>query len=215
MQRMRRTQRIRQRGNENSFRVVSGEFKGAKLDFPGDSRTHPMGAREKLALFNIISTSGMRVLDVYAGSGALGIEALSRGAKEVLFVEKAPKVVAIIRENLRRIGLEGAENGASTKEGAVGRQVKVFAESAQKFAERGEFQGEFDYILADPPYEGFRNGSMVEKELVSLIGLLAPGGRLVLSSPADLAPVELTGLEEVTTRTYAGARITVYCKMID
>ncbi len=200
-------------GSESSFRVGSGEFKGMKLDFPKDSRTHPMGAREKLALFNMVSTSGMRVLDVYAGSGALGIEALSRGAREVVFVEKVPKVAATIRENLRKIGLEGAEKGASAEEGAKGRLVKVFAESAQKFAERGEFQGEFDYILADPPYESFREGARVEEELVSLVGLLAPGGRLVLSSPASMIALELEGLEIMTTRTYAGARITIYYKI--
>lgn len=213
-------------GSENSFRVVSGRYKGAKLSFPGDSRTHPMGARGKLALFNIVSTSGMRVLDVYAGSGALGIEALSRGAREVVFVEKVLKVAQVIRENLEKIGirakivgkdprkrpLEGAEKRSEAGESVDGCVAKVFVESAEKFTERGEFRGEFDRILADPPYESFRDGGRTREELEALSAMLARDGELVLSSPASQAAPELGGLEIVTTRTYAGARITVYTK---
>lgn len=201
-------------GGEQSFRVLSGKLKGAKLDFPGSAKTHPMGAREKLALFNIVSVSGLRVLDAYAGSGALGIEALSRGAREVVFVEKAPKVAQVIRGNLEKAGVAlergGGVGGYSVVEASQeshGSAVRVFAESVGKFAERPEFTGEFDVILVDPPYDKF---SEVGAELDGLARILAPGGELVLSSPAELEPVRLAGLEVVSTRTYARARVTVY-----
>jgi len=200
--------------HESSFRVLSGQFKGTKLQFPADARTHPMGSREKLALFNIISTSDMRVLDIYAGSGALGVEALSRGAKSVVFVEKSPKVVRLIQSNLAKIGLEvpvfGPQTSLDGPDSANGYQTAVFAETAMSFTKRASFWGVFDLILADPPYDGFRDLASLRSELEALGGLLAPEGTLVLSSPAGLEPPELSGFSIKTTRTYAGARITVY-----
>lgn len=196
------------------FRVVSGLHKGAKLRFPADSHTHPMGSREKLALFNMVSTSGMRVLDVYAGSGALGIEALSRGAKTAIFVEKSPQIARLIQENLAKIGLKvpvfGPQQASSDADITKGGQTAVFTENAASFMKRPQFLAIFDLILADPPYDGFCDVESVRADLEGLGDLLAPGGTLVLSSPASLEPLELPGLSIKTTRTYAGARITVY-----
>lgn len=227
-------------GNKTAgnFRVIAGKYKGAKMDFPGGAQTHPMGAREKLALFNMISTSGMRVLDAYAGSGALGIEAVSRGAKEVVFVEKSRKVAAVIEANLWKIGakrgentngektgekpkktadapkmaLEGAERPGEGREGLNGCLVKVWAESVSRIAQRSEYEGHFDLILADPPYDGFQEEEGLRKELGGLGRLLIRGGRMVLSSPAKREVWEIPGFEVEKTRTYAGARITVYNK---
>lgn len=200
----------------SDFRIIAGIFKGKRLKFPADAKTHPMGNREKLALFNMVSTSGMRVLDIFAGSGALGLEALSRGAEEVVFVEKSPKVARTIRENLAEIGAKAA----------------IFTESAERFSARGEFQGYFDLILADPPYDSLRKSDRPSRasteavhvagvenaafsELTRLKALLRPDGRLVVSSPASLPPLNLEGLEAPKSHTYAGARLTIYALAVD
>lgn len=206
------------------FRVISGLFKGQRLKFPSDTKTHPMGNREKLALFNMVNTEDARVLDIFAGSGALGVEALSRGAKEVVFVEKSPSAARIIKENLAELkALNGEILTAKTT---------IFTESAEHFCSMSDFQGYFDLVLADPPYDGFtkfdrpsrasseaahafRPENGLYPELARLAALLRPSGRLVVSSPASLPPLTLDGLETLKSHTYAGARLTIYAPAID
>lgn len=171
------------------IRVTSGKLRGRILRSPDSVGTHPMGAREKLALFNMANVEHARILDAYAGSGALGIEALSRGASEVVFVESNRRVARVIENNLEMVGADG----------------RVFAEKLGTFALRTEFAGYFDVIFADPPYD-----SMDEAELNVLPRLLAPGGIIVLSSPANQAEIELTTMRVSSTHTYARARLTVY-----
>lgn len=169
------------------IRITAGELKGRSIRSPQSVLTHPMGTREKLALFNMIgdSVSRARVLDAFSGSGALGIEALSRGAEFVVLVEKNPRVAEVIKENLRSLGLET--------------RGQVFSGDVTGF----EAEEQFEIIIADPPYGDFR----VEK--VNYLGrFLKSGGILVLSHPGE-AP-ELSGLELVKTRKYAAARISVY-----
>lgn len=170
-------------------RVLAGGLKGRRLISPNDRRTHPMGAREKLALFNMVTVSGKKVLDLYAGTGALGIEALSRGADEAVFVEKSPAVAKIVRENLQ------------------GLKAQVFCESCQRFCENPEFLGYFDVILADPPYDQAK-----PEELARVADLLQVGGVLAVSTPAKEPAWELAGLELQKSRTYAGARISIFSK---
>ncbi len=167
-----------------TVKITSGKFARQTLAVPA-SGTHPMGSRERLALFNQISIflPGANVLDAFAGSGALGLEALSRGAAEVTFVEKSPNAARVIRENLSRIGANGA----------------IFTGNVTDFAT----ERRFNVILADPPYDNFK-----VSEVECLMKFLASGGVLILSHPGD-AP-SLTGLELKTTRAYAGARISVY-----
>lgn len=196
----------------SDLRVLSGQYKGRRLRSPRDINTHPMGAREKLALFNIVSVSKATVLDAYAGSGALGIEALSRQAQEAIFVEKSPKAARIIRENLAAL-----TNTPATDPGVPSR-AQVFAEPIVKFSARPEFQAYFDLILADPPYPDFdavdakRDGLL--KELAQLALLLKENGVFVLSSPAREPAPNFDTLSQISTRTYASARITVYYKTV-
>lgn len=223
-----------------NLRVLAGEFKGRKIASPNDSRTHPMGAREKLALFNMVTVEDRAVLDLYAGTGALGIEALSRGAKEVVFVEKTPAVAKIIRENLQILGVsddrgngklvavKNSEKGYSLgikiareaiqsaleetnpRSGVVAGsapKVQVFSESCQKFCENPAFLGVFSVILADPPYNQANPA-----ELARAADLLQKEGVLALSTPAKDEAWELSGLSLEKSRTYAGARISIYRK---
>lgn len=148
-----------------------------------------MGAREKLALFNMIAEylPGAAVLDAYAGSGALGIEALSRGAKYAAFVEKNPRIAQVIRKNLAELG--------------IAEVTEVYEKDAGNFLPAGEF----DIILADPPYDNFDI-----RGVENLAKFLKKTGVLVLSHPGD-AP-EIKGLSLDKTRKYADAKISIYTK---
>ena len=144
-----------------------------------------MGERERLALFNMIAEflPGARVLDAYAGSGALGIEALSRGAGELVLVEKSPKATKVIRENLKSLGVE----------------AEVITSNVVNFTS----DRQFDVILADPPYDSFDLAGV--KHLADLV---ENNGVLVLSHPGE-AP-ELPHMALKKSRSYAGATISVY-----
>ena len=172
----------------NMLKITSGIYRGRKITTPG-GETHPMGERERIALFNMIAPylPGAQVLDAFAGSGALGIEALSRGVSEVVFVEKNRKAASIIAENLKN--LELSDFGIII----VG-DIKNFTTDRT-----------FDVILADPPYNNFR---LDEIEL--LVKLLNKNGVLVLSHPNEA--LEIIGLKLINTHKYAAAHLSVYVK---
>lgn len=172
---------------KNTLKITSGQYRGRTIATPGDG-THPMGERERLALFNMISGNlpGAKVLDAFAGSGALGIEAMSRGAASVVFVEKNRRAAEVVRNNIRELGLENA---------------KVICSDA------GNFQSAdlFDVILIDPPYDKF-----TEVNFLRLSDFLSDDGILVLSHPG-VAPT-FDGLSLQKTRRYAGASISIYTR---
>ncbi|MBR6505796.1 16S rRNA (guanine(966)-N(2))-methyltransferase RsmD [Candidatus Saccharibacteria bacterium] len=172
------------RGGE--ARISGGVFRGRKIKTPG-AGTHPMGERERLALFNMIADllDSAMVLDAYAGSGALGIEALSRGAAKVVFVEKNRAAAGVISDNLSLLGASG--------------EVVVY--DAAKY----ESDLAFDLILADPPYDAFELDGVI-----NLSRVLKDGGVLALSHPSE-APM-VPGLQLEKSRTYAGATISIYRK---
>jgi len=168
-------------------RITGGVFGGRKITTPGGG-THPMGERERLALFNMVSdvVSGAVVLDAYAGSGALGIEALSRGASRVVLIEKNRGVVSVITENLALLGAD----------------AEVLVCDAKTFAT----DKKFDLILVDPPYDSFEiEGAM------NLVQFLKDGGVLVLSHPGEVP--SLAGVALKKSRPYAGATISIYQKI--
>ena len=169
------------------MQVISGIYKGKNLKSPQSDKTHPMGSREKLALFNMLLPylENAVVLDAFAGTGALGIEALSRGASTTTFVEKDHKVAKILRENLANV------DGATIIE----KSVAAFEAEPETF----------DLIIADPPYDHF------EPELIDhLIAFLKPSGILALSHPGETP--EFDGLTLLKSRNYAGAAISSYQK---
>ena len=170
----------------DTVRITSGEYKGRKIATPGGG-THPMGERERLALFNMIAKylPGARVLDAYAGSGALGIEALSRGANNAVFIEKSPKAAKVVKNNLELLG--------ASFDLVVG-DVASYT-TLEKF----------DVILVDPPYNSFDLTG-----LEHLTQFLDNDGVLVLSHPGE--PPELPGLKLQKTRKYAAAHLSVYVK---
>ncbi|MEP7176203.1 MAG: 16S rRNA (guanine(966)-N(2))-methyltransferase RsmD [Gemmatimonadales bacterium] len=121
------------------MRIVAGEFGGRRLALPKDGRVRPTADRVREAWMSILADAvrEARVLDLYAGSGALGLEALSRGAASVAFVELNPPSLRALDANVAALGVED--------------RVTIHRGDALRFAERLE-RGAFDLVLADPPY---------------------------------------------------------------
>jgi 16S rRNA (guanine(966)-N(2))-methyltransferase RsmD len=147
------------------------------------------------ALFSILGARclGARVADVCAGTGALGLEALSRGAGEVTFIERNRKVSAILRQNIERIGLEGAiviEDDVLTTLGRLACQERAF-----------------DIVLVDPPYEAGLFQPIAQKLIDGQ--LLAPEGLVVIEHPAERA-LELVGLNLTDRRRYGGVALSFF-----
>ncbi len=182
-----------------NLRLTSGRFRGIQLSSPGSSATHPMGSREKLALFNMIRPylSGAEVLDAYAGSGALGLEALSQGAHSVVFVDRDERACETIMLNIGKV---------APHLDSVSAALRVHCQSITDFV-RSHSESSFDLILADPPYDHFSAA-----EVALLVPLLRPDGVLALSFPAAFAPPELPGLTLLKSRHYAAAGVGVYRK---
>ena len=170
-------------------RVIAGSRKGHPLAAPKGLTTRPTGDRVREAAFNLIGPleEGVSVLDLYAGSGAMGIEALSRGAGRAVFVELDRDACRTIQRNLERLRLTGAA--------VVCRDV-LQALAAER--------GQYDLVLLDPPYELTDYGPLARY----LPGVLAPHGLLVVETAAQTEP-ELP-LVLRTSRRYGSARITLF-----
>ncbi|HEY8409589.1 MAG TPA: 16S rRNA (guanine(966)-N(2))-methyltransferase RsmD [Gaiellaceae bacterium] len=175
------------------MRIIAGEHKGARIFAPPGRETRPTSDRVRENVFNIIApwVEDARVLDLYAGSGAMGLEALSRGATAAVFVESEPGAVRAIERNLDKLRVRGAtvlRVGVTT---ALARE----ASSGRKY----------DLVLLDPPY------SMTDFASLGrfLPDVLADDGLLVVETAARVEP-ELPGLSVRTTRKYGSTRVTVF-----
>ena len=175
------------------MRIIAGERKGHTIWAPKGLETRPTSDRVRENVFNIVApwVEGARVLDLYAGSGAMGLEALSRGAKGVVFVETEHEAVRAIERNLDTLRLTGA---------TVVRRDAVTALGHEVTADR-----KYDLVLADPPY------AMTDYSALAryLPAVLADDGLLVLETGARTEP-ELPGLALRTTRKYGSTRVTVF-----
>lgn len=199
----------------SSVTITSGVFRGRKLATPDTSATHPMGSREKLALFNALLSAGAdfspstRVLDLYAGSGALGLEAISRGAGSAVFVDNNAKARAVIKENIDKLGIGLTKpSGAPVARPVVTGELPILRSRCRERSPDSLVSSDsFDLILVDPPYDNFPT------DLTSVQNLLAPGGFLALSHPTSVGPTEiLPDLKLITTKSHAASRISIYCK---
>jgi 16S rRNA (guanine966-N2)-methyltransferase len=174
-------------------RLISGVAGGRRLKVPA-AGVRPTGDRAREGLFNslgsLLDLDGARVLDLYAGSGALGLEALSRGAAEAVFVESGPKVLPVLRANLAAVGLPGARVVAGSVPTVVA----------------GRAPGAFDLVLADPPYAvGVEEVLGVLRSLAGN-GWLAPGAVVVVERSSREEPWEWpTPLAGLRDRRYGEA----------
>jgi 16S rRNA (guanine966-N2)-methyltransferase len=168
-------------------RIVAGRAGGRTLQVPRRG-TRPTSERVREALFSRLEhlgvVDGARVLDVYAGSGALGLEAASRGAVSVVLVEAAREAAEVCRRNVGALGLTG---------------VSVAAERAERFAERPG--GPFDLVLLDPPYDVAEPA--LAAVLAGLVGAVAPDGVVVVErSSRSPEPTWPDGLARFDRRAY-------------
>ncbi|MGA0606355.1 16S rRNA (guanine(966)-N(2))-methyltransferase RsmD [Phenylobacterium sp. VNQ135] len=181
------------------MRIVSGDFRGKALVTPPGQGTRPTSDRARQALFNILEhaawSDGLRdrrVIDLFAGSGALGFEALSRGAAFCLFVETDEAARGAIRENVDSMGLFG--------------RTRVHRRDATQLGLRPGADGPaFDLAFLDPPY----GKGLAEVVLAKLAegNWLSPGALAVVERGAAEPPLEVPGYENLDVRTYGAAKV--------
>jgi 16S rRNA (guanine966-N2)-methyltransferase len=183
------------------MRITGGVHRSRPLRAPKGVSTRPTSDRVREALFAILESrqvlDGARVVDLYAGTGALGLEALSRGAKDVTFVECARSALAALRTNVTALGLD--------------RQARIVAALVERSADILGREGPFDLVLADPPYALVRTGALAET-LGALVGrgLLAVGARVVVEHSTGDASPPIEGLSVSDARRYGDTTLTLY-----
>ena len=173
------------------MRIVGGRLGGRTLASPRSQAIRPTADRLRESLFNILvhaygdPVTGARVLDLYAGTGALGLEALSRGAAFALFIDDAAEARALLRENIAALGLGGV--------------TRIFRRDATRLGPAHPLEP-FSLAFLDPPY----GKGLAEKALVSARdgGWLAPGALIVVEEAADAAFSVPAGFEDVERRRY-------------
>ena len=179
------------------MRVIAGKARGINLKTPDGQATRPTTDRVKEAMFSIIhfDLPGAKILDLFGGTGQLGIEAISRGAQEAVFVDSTDKACALIRENLKRCKMEN--------EGKVIR--------ADYLAYLDRCKESFDIILLDPPYAEVFLENAIKK--ISEIDILKSGGIIVAERPVgkDL-PVDFPGFTRSKDYKYGTVLLTLYRK---
>jgi 16S rRNA (guanine966-N2)-methyltransferase len=179
------------------MRVTAGSAKGTRLRSAGRADIRPTSDMVKEALFNALASrlGDARVLDLFAGTGGLGIEALSRGAAQAVFVEKDPRRAAVIRENLTAAHLS---DRAEVRRGNALGEIPDLAGAGHQF----------DVILLDPPYgHGLQETSL---RLVASSGLLAPDGVAVAEGHWRDDPGEVGGLRRTRTARYGETALWFY-----
>jgi 16S rRNA (guanine966-N2)-methyltransferase len=175
------------------MRVIAGRWGGRRLQAPPGEATRPTSDRVREALFSVLAprVGGARVLDLFAGSGALGIEALSRGAAEATFVDSAPAAIRAIRANLAAL-----EGEAEVRRADARRFLRTASAAARQY----------DLVFLDPPYRlAGRLGTPLTAELPDV---LAPGAAVIAESDRR-APLEL-GLPLLDERRYGDTLIRIH-----
>ncbi len=181
------------------MRIVSGDFRGRTLVAPAGMGTRPTADRVRQALYDVLAHApwsrpfaGLRVMDVFAGSGALGIEAISRGAAFCLFVETDTEARGAIRDNVEALGLFG--------------KTRVHRRDATALGPKPAADGTaFDLVFLDPPYAK----GLGEKALAELLagGWLAEGAICVLERAKDEPPAVIPGFETLAERAWGPAQV--------
>jgi 16S rRNA (guanine966-N2)-methyltransferase len=178
-------------------RVIAGEAGGRRLAVPDGRNTRPTSDRAREGLFATIvsltgSLDGARVLDLYAGSGAVGLEAVSRGAEHVLLVESGARATRVIRDNVEAIGLPGAE---------------VVTDRVERVLARAPAE-KYDVVFADPPYALPGDEVSAMLQALETNGWLAPGALVIVERATRSGPVSWpAGFEPDRARRYGEATI--------
>ena len=175
------------------MRVIGGEYGGRRLAAPRGRSTRPTPERVREAVFSILGdVSEAIVLDLFAGSGAMGIEAISRGASHATFVDFSSAAIAAVQSNVSALGIA----------------AEVLHQRALPFLRNAEIRGrQYDLVFLDPPYS---QAAALGSELAgALTPVLAPGARVVVESDPR-APMELSLLAPSDERRYGDTRIEIF-----
>lgn len=178
------------------MRVIAGKYKGRKLETVSDNSVRPATDKVKGAIFNVLQSrvnwNSARVLDLYAGSGSVGIEALSRGAKNCIFVEKSRNALQFLKSNIESIGADGEAS-------VVYGDVDSFVDSTRI---------KFTVVFADPPYalEALKNipNTIFEK------GLIADDGYLIIEHPARYEFAQNSLWEVTVQKVYGNTSVSFF-----
>lgn len=174
--------------------IQGGKYKGQVLALPPHTITRAMAEKNRAAIFNTLGDlQGLAILDLFAGGGTLGFEALSRNALKSTFVDKSFKAINVLRKNTTRLGVE--------------KQATVVQKAVEKFL-ASDSVGEYDVVFVDPPYTDF-NISLVE----SLLHLVKLGGIVVLSCSSKTRFDTPAGVELIKDKIYGDTKITYLRKL--
>ena len=176
------------------LRIISGVFGGRWISADVGRATHPMGDRVRSAMFSMLESRGVladaEIMDAFAGTGAIGLEAISRGAKSATFLEKDRRAANIIDENITTLGVTS--------------QAKVIRTGVSSWTETNT-DGKYDIIFVDPPYHDMQF-STVQK----LVGYLRENGLMILSYPGREYVPDLNGVVVVDNRIYGEAALALF-----
>lgn len=182
------------------MRIVAGRFRGRPIAAPVSSAIRPTSDRTRESVFNILAARAniqeMRVIDLFAGTGALGLEAVSRGAVFALFVEQSAEARGLLRTNIEAFGLQGV--------------TRIFRRDAADLGAPGTMES-FDIAFADPPYaRGL--GQLAAASLVAG-GWLKNGSLLVLEESAETAPDRLPGFDLLDQRSFGQTSVGFFVRV--
>lgn len=176
------------------MRVITGTARGRKLKTPANYDIRPTSDNVKEAVFNILQfdLEGRRVLDLFAGTGQLGIESLSRGAESAVFVDRDKTAVALVKDNLRSCGLKGT----------------VVQQDSISFLKGC---GKFDIIFIDPPYDsGLYEPAL---KIINLVDILSDGGIMVVEARRNMMMPEMTApYKKIKEYNYGSVKICTYTR---
>ncbi|MDD4202897.1 MAG: 16S rRNA (guanine(966)-N(2))-methyltransferase RsmD [Candidatus Omnitrophica bacterium] len=184
------------------MRIIAGKYKGKKIDFPKVQNVRPTQDKVKEAIFNILKDedlTGAKVLDLFAGSGSLGLEAVSRGAAKAVFIDSDPKSFATIRKNIKSLACEDITEVFRTD----------FDTAIKKLHRNGYV---FDIIFLDPPYYK----DLPKKALLKMCqyDILSPYNIIIIEhSKRDLIPESLDKINLLLTKKYGDTFVSFYRKI--
>ncbi len=180
------------------MRVIAGALKGRALVTPRGHRTRPTADQVRIALMDSLMPElpGARVLDLFAGAGGVGLEALSRGAAQATFVERDPRAVAALRQNVTALGVRG--------------QARVLQADVERAIDRLAAEGaRFDVVILDPPYEADLVDATVER--LSAVGLVMPDAVVIAQHLTKRPPAATFGaLAAVRQRRFGETTLTFF-----
>jgi 16S rRNA (guanine966-N2)-methyltransferase len=188
-------------GSRGTIRIVGGTLGGRRLRAPAGDATRPTSERVREAIASVLSARdaivGARAIDLYAGSGALGFEVLSRGAEHMVFVERDPRVARLIRDNADELG--------------VAARVDVLCEDATRAKGHAAIlqRGPYSLVLADPPYRDVQAASNALATL-SAHGMLASDACLLLEHGSKVAPSLPSDFEVISNYRYGDTAVVLF-----